>query len=68
MPQKYTEARRRANEKYNDKAYEEIKVRVKAGEKDIIKTHAEKTGESVNAFIGRAIAETMERDATGIRE
>lgn len=68
MPQKYTEARRRANEKYNDKAYEEIKVRVKAGEKDVIKAHAEKTGESVNAFIGRAIAETIERDAAKFPE
>ena len=62
MPQKYTEARRRANEKYNKEAYEEIKVRVKKGDKENIKAHAEKTGESVNAFIGRAITETIERD------
>ena len=59
---KYTEARRRANEKYNAKAYEEIKVRVKNGEKEMIAAHADAMGESTNAFINRAIAETMKRD------
>ena len=42
--------------------YDEIKVRVEKGQKDIIKAHAEARGESVNGFIGRAIDETMERD------
>lgn len=59
---KYTEARRRANEKYNAKTYEEIKVRVHKGQKDIIKAHAESKGESVNGFVNRAIDETMQRD------
>lgn len=57
-----SEARRRANEKYNAKAYDEIKVRVNKGHKEIIQAHAEAQGESVNSFIGRAISETMERD------
>lgn len=61
---KYTEARRRANEKYNAKAYEEIKVRVYTGKKSKVKAHAEQHGESLNGFINRAIDETMERDAT----
>lgn len=59
---KYTEARRRANEKYNAKAYDEIKVRVSKGNKDIIKAHADGKGESLNGFVNRAIDETMERD------
>ena len=59
---KYTEARRRANEKYNAKTYEEIKVRVHKGQKDIIKAHAESKGESINGFVNRAIDETMQRD------
>lgn len=63
---KYTEARRRANEKYNAKAYEEIKVRVKSGEKETIAAHAEAMGESTNAFINRAIEETMKRDRSGV--
>ena len=57
-----SEARRRANEKYNAKAYEEIKVRVPKGKKEIVQAHAEARKESVNGFINRAILETMERD------
>lgn len=49
-------------DRYNAKAYDEIKVRVFKGQKEVIQSHAEMQGESVNAFIGRAIAETMERD------
>ena len=59
---KYTEARRRANEKYNAKAYDEIKVRVSKGDKERIRTHAEHHGESLNGFVTRAIDETIERD------
>lgn len=59
---KYTEARKKANEKYNAKAYDEIKIRVRKGEKETIKNHAESKGESLNGFINRAIDETMERD------
>lgn len=58
-----SEARRRANEKYNAKAYDELKVRVSKGYKDTIKAHAEKQGESLNAFINRAITEAMTRDS-----
>lgn len=57
-----SEARRRANEKYNAKAYEEIKVRVSKGRKEIVQAHAEARGESVNGFINRAISEAMDRD------
>lgn len=57
-----SEARRRANEKWNAKAYDEIKVRVAKGRKDEIKTHANKQGESVNGFVNRAIDEAMEQD------
>lgn len=59
---KYTEARKRANEKYNAKSYDRINIAIPKGEKDIIKAHAEQRGESVNGFIKRAIDETMERD------
>ena len=34
------------------------------GQKDTVKAHAEAQGESLNAFINRAINETMERDST----
>lgn len=41
---------------------DEIKIRLPQGEKDKIKAHAEKQGESMNAFVIRAIMEAMERD------
>ena len=49
-------------DRYNAKAYDEIKVRVPKGEKDVIQDHAARMGESVNAFINRAIAEAKARD------
>lgn len=59
-----SDAQRKAVAKYNAKAYEQIQLRVKTGEKEIIMSHAAKRGESVNRFINRAISETMERDKT----
>ena len=49
-------------DRYNAKTYDEIKVRVNKGKKELIQAHAEARGESVNSFINRAISETMERD------
>lgn len=49
---------------YIAKTYDRINLTVKKGQKEIIKAHAEKTGESVNGFIERAIFETIERDTS----
>ena len=46
--------------------YDRVNVTMPKGKKDIIKAHAEARGESVNAFIGRAIDETMERDKANL--
>ena len=54
-----SEARKRANAKYNQKAYDRIEVKVKKGKKEQIREFAESQGESINAFINRAIAEAM---------
>lgn len=59
-----TKAQQRAVEKYKKANYDEIKVRVPKGKKAEIQAHAETMEESLNAFINRAIAETMERDQT----
>lgn len=56
-----TEARKRANKKYNDR-FVEIKVRVTPEKRSIIKEHTESMGESATAFINRAIDEAMARD------
>lgn len=50
----------KASAKYNAKTYEEIKLRVKTGEKDIIKAYAESKGMSLNGFINQAIKEAMQ--------
>lgn len=52
----------RAKNKYNAENYDRISLSVEKGRKDIIKAHAESKGESVNAFINRAIDETIERE------
>lgn len=58
---KHYDQRKAANERYLAKL-EQIQIRVEAGGKDKIKAHAESMGESVNAFINRAIDEAMIRD------
>lgn len=59
-----SEARHRANEKWNAKAYDEIKVRVPKGDKEKIQTFVQENGETVNGFINRLIAEAMGVDKT----
>ena len=57
-----SKAQQKAVAKYMKNNYDELKVRVPKGQKDIIKAHAESKGESVNGFVNRAINETMQRD------
>ena len=59
-----SKAQQRAVSKYMKENYDEIKVRVEKGQKDLIKAHAETQGKSVNSFINEAIVEKMERDQT----
>lgn len=47
---------------WNARNYDRINLIVKKGQKQVIQQHAEKTGESVNGFINRAIEEAMQRD------
>ena len=54
-----SEARKRANAKYNLKAYDRIELKVAKGKKEEIRVFAEANGESINAFVNRAIAEAM---------
>ena len=55
--------KKKYNEKYLAKM-DEIRIRLskESGLKDTIHTHAESKGESVQAFIIRAITETIARD------
>lgn len=56
-----TEARRRANKKYNDR-FVEIKIVSSPEKRAFIKGHAEKWVKVPSAFINRAIDEAMKRD------
>ena len=49
-------------DEYNKTKYEDLRVRVPKGKKEIVQAHAEARSESVNGFINRAIDETIERD------
>lgn len=48
---------------YIAKTYDRVNLTVPKGKKEVLKAHAERFDNgSVNAFINRAIDETMERD------
>lgn len=57
----FTEAQAKAHKKYME-GVATIQVRMTADRREEIKAHAESMGESVNAFVNRAIEEAMERD------
>ncbi len=57
-----SEARKRANAKYNAKAYDRLEMKVPKGLKEVIQAHADKHDGSLNKFMNRAIDETMGRD------
>ena len=48
--------------KYNAKAYDRINLTVSKGKKELIQSHAQAQGKSVNGFINEAIDEKMQRD------
>lgn len=57
-----SKAQQKAVSKYMKENYDVYQIRMKKGQKDAIKAHAEANSESVNSFINRAIQEAMERD------
>ena len=58
-----TFAQKRAVAKFNAVRYEQILVRVRKGKRAAIQKHAQARGESMNAFVNRAIDAAMEREA-----
>ena len=57
-----TKAQQRAVHKYVKEKYDRLELTMPKGKKAEIKAHAESQGESVNAFVNRAIDEAMERE------
>ena len=60
-----TDAQKRARDKWLHDKVDDIRFRVPKGKKAIIQEHAAKHGESVNAFISRAVDEALARDIDG---
>ena len=58
----YSESQKRAIEKGQKEKVDDIRVRVPKGQRDIIKAHAAKHNETINAFVNRAINHTMDWD------
>lgn len=58
-----SKAQQKATAKYVKQNYDRIEIKVPKGRKAELQVHAEQRGESLNAFIGRAIQETVKRDA-----
>ena len=59
---KVSKAQQRAVHKYVKANYDRLDLTMPKGRKEDLKAHAQARGESVNAFINRAITETLERD------
>jgi predicted HicB family RNase H-like nuclease len=66
MPER-SDALKKAQQKYMEK-FSVARVRMERDRYERVQAHAAARGESTNAFIGRAITETMERDAGGPQE
>ena len=65
VDRKSTQAHIDANARYDTKAYARVLLRVRNDSElnlDAIRAHIAETGESLNGFIMRAIAEAIERD------
>ena len=62
METKTSKAQQKAVHKYVKNNYDRFELLAPKGNKERIKAHAEKQGESLNGFVNRAIAETIERD------
>ena len=62
MSGEYTEAQKKANIKYRSK-HDMFRVVMEPELGQSMRDHVKETGESLNAFVNRAIQETIERDA-----
>ena len=56
----YTKAGSKAVQKYTHNNYDQIRITVKKGQRELIKSAAAARGESTNAYIVRLITEDMQ--------
>jgi predicted HicB family RNase H-like nuclease len=58
-----SKSRQNANRKWNDNNLERLYVTVRNGQKDKIKSEADKQGESLNSYIVNAVKQRMKRES-----
>ena len=70
MPEetKISKAQQKAVQKYVKNNYDRVVVTFPKGRRDTLKKYAAAHNESMNAFIVRAVNETIERDNSSITE
>ena len=61
-PQKYTDARKEGNRKWDAANLDRVSIAMPKGKKDDIKAAASAVGESMNQYIINAVEQRMERD------
>lgn len=62
----YTKAGGQAVNRYSKKAYDDVRLRVKKGQKEIIQKRAEELNKSVNSYIVDLIEEDLKRNQVEI--
>ena len=62
----YTKAGGQAVNRYSKKAYDDVRLRVKKGQKEIIQKRAEELNKSVNNYIVDLIEEDLKRNQVEI--
>ena len=66
-----SQSQKEATSRYRKKAYETFNFSVRRDSvinEDVIREHVAKRGESLNAFLNRAVVETIERDNMEVAE
>ena len=66
MTQKYTEARKEGNQRWDEKNLDRVSIAMPKGKKDEIKAAAVASGQSMNAYIIAAIDEKIARDSNQV--
>lgn len=61
-----TDAQKRAKEKYNTKAYDDIRLRLIKGNKEILQTYCKDNGLTINGFINKLIQERLQLDGVSM--
>ena len=61
-PQKYTDARKEGNRKWDTANLDRVSIAMPKGKKNDIKAAAAAVGESMNQYIINAVEQRMERD------